>query len=225
MLHLYLKREGWTVNYKRVERLYREERLSLRRKRRRKLRATLRVVFPKPSRLNECWSVDFMSDGLMDGRALRVLTTVDELSTEALLAEPFFSIPATRVTQELDRAARRRGYYPERIRSDNGPEFTSAHFQTWCLEHKIVHDLIEPGMPFQNPFCESFNGRCRDECLNAEVFVSLADAQRKLRRFREEYNSHRPKASLGGIPPREWAARHRDATIHNLRATIRSGSN
>ena len=223
MLHLYLKRKGWRVNYKRVERLYREERLSLRKKRKKKLRATLRVVHPKATRLNECWSIDFMSDALTDGRAIRVLTAVDETSTEGLLAEPRFSFPARHVTRALDEVARARGAYPKRIRSDNGPEFVSAHFQQWCVEHHVIHDPIEPGKPFQNPYCESFNGRLRAECLDAELFVSLADAQQKLRRFLGLYNHSRPKRSLGGIPPSEWAAALPNAHT-NTRSKARGGS-
>jgi putative transposase len=223
MLHLYLKREGWKVNYKRVERLYREERLSLRRKRGKKLRATLRVVFPKPTQLNECWSIDFMTDALMDGRAIRVLTSVDEASTEGLLAEPRYSFPAMELTKALERAALKRGSYPQRIRSDNGPEFTSSHFQNWCYEHGIVHDLIQPGKPYQNAFCESFNGRFRDECLDAEVFVSLDDARIKTKKFLHHYNTVRPKRSLGGIPPSERAAQMRAADT-NRRSKALGGS-
>ena len=222
MIYLRLRRAGWHVNHKRVERLYREDGLSLRRKRRKKLRSHLRLAMPKPTRVNERWSMDFISDALMSGRPLRCFVVVDDFSTEALAIEVDFSIPSPKVTKVLDGIAVKRGY-PKRIRTDNGPEFTSIHFHAWCQEHGISLEHIEPGKPFQNAFAESFNGRFRDECLDENIFVSLGDAQRKISAFRLEYNTQRPKNSLGGIPPREFALAHTSA-IDEPRTKLLAGS-
>jgi len=203
-IYLKLRMLGWEVNHKRVERIYREEKLSLRRKKKKKLPAMLRVSYGKPEKINESWAADFMSDALVSGRRIRFFNVVDEHSTEALAIDVGFCLPATKVTAILDEVAQRRGY-PKRIRSDNGPEFLSAHFQSWCESHGVRHSTIEPGKPYQNPICESFNGRFRDECLNLQLFISVSDARSKSATFKEDYNMERPKRALGGIPPSLFA--------------------
>lgn len=220
-----LRFEGHRVNHKRVERIYKQENLSLRRKRRKKQPAQLRLVYSRPEVLNECWAIDFVYDVLMNGRALRFLTAIDECSTEALAIEVGHSLPATRVTACLDRVAEVRGY-PKRLRTDNGPEFMSKHVQRWCLEHGIIHCPIDKGKPQQNCFNESFNGRFRDECLNEEIFVSVSHAQNVTAAFRDEYNNERPKGALGGMPPSLYAASLSTAAtaFNNNRTQLRSGS-
>lgn len=208
-IYLKLRMRGWKVNHKRVERIYREEKLSLRRKKKKKLPAMLRVSYGRPEKINESWAADFMSDALISGRKIRIFNVVDEFSTEALAIEVGFSLPATKVTAILDEVAAIRGY-PERIRTDNGPEFVSAHFQSWCEEHGVHHNPIEPGKPYQNPICESFNGRFRAECLDQHLFLSVTDARNKSDTFKDDYNNERPKRALGGIPPRLFAELNRE---------------
>ena len=174
-----LRREGRSVNPKRVHRLYREEGLALRRKTRRKLR---RAGTPSaaPQCVNQRWSMDFVSDGLASGRSFRSLTLVDEFTRECLAIEVDTSLGGARVRRVLERVAAERGR-PEAILSDNGPEFQSRAVEAWALEAKVRRDFIEPGKPVQNAFIESFNGRFREECLNTHWFTNLADAKARSR--------------------------------------------
>ena len=198
MLQRKLRQQGVKVNHKRTERIYREERLQLRRKRRR-TRAVDRISMPVSVWLDDCWSIDFMSDALTNHRALRFLTAVDDASRECLVLLAASSIPSDVVTEHLDRVATFRRY-PRHIRTDGGPEFQSAHFARWCKQHGIIHVTIEPGKPQQNAFIESFNGRVRDELLNEHIFLSINDANKKATRWKHEYNFERPHGSLG-VPP------------------------
>ena len=200
-----LRREGRSVNPKRVHRLYREEGLALGRKTRRKLR---RAGTPSaaPQRVNQRWSMDFVSDGLASGRSFRNLTLVDEFTRECLAIEVDTSLGGARVRRVLERVAAERGR-PEAILSDNGPEFQSQAVEAWALEAKVRRDFIEPGKPVQNAFIESFNGRFREECLNTHWFTNLADAQGKIAAWREDYNTERPHSLLGYQTPREFARR------------------
>lgn len=219
-IYLTLRLEGKRVNHKRVWRIYREEKLQLKRRKRRKVPAALRVIYPRPTQVNDCWSMDFVTDALMSGKPVRILTVVDDCSTEALIALPRNSLPAEAVTECLDGIARKRKY-PKRIRTDNGPEFWSKHFQSWCLEHNVRHQPIEKGKPYQNAFIESFNGRLREECLSQQLFLTVADAEEKLRNFVDEYNNHRPKRALGGMPPNSYA---KALATNHQETLIRSGS-
>ena len=198
-----LRREGRCVNPKRVLRLYREEGLALRRKTRRKLR---RAGTPSasPQRVNQRWSMDFVSDALASGRSFRNLTLVDDFTRECLAIEVDTSLGGARVRRVLERVVAERGG-PEAILSDNGPQFQSRAVEAWTLEAKVSHDFIEPGKPVQNAFIESFNGRFREECLNTHWFPHLADAQGKIAAWREDYNTQRPHSSLGYQTPREFA--------------------
>ena len=193
-----LRQEGWRVNHKRVERLYRLEGLQIRRKRRRK-HVTTRVPMPVAEAVNDCWSMDFMSDALTSGRALRFLTVLDDAPRECLDLHPDTSIPSAKVTERLDAIATFRGY-PRFVRTDGGPEFQSRHFAKWCAKHHVIHFTIQPGKPQQNAFIEAFNGRVRDEFLNENLFESVADAREKAPRWRHEYNVERPHGVLG-VPP------------------------
>jgi putative transposase len=205
MLYLVLRREGWLVNHKRVERLYREEGLSLRRRRRRKRLSHLRIVRQAPEAANQLWSMDFVSDTLAGGRRLRALTVLDEWSRESLAIEVDASLTGARVTRVLQRLRVIRGGLPPVIQTDNGPEFTSRALDRWAYECGVRIQFIEPGKPIQNAFIESFNGRLRDECLNEQVFVSLDDARRKIEAWRQDYNRVRPHSALGNRIPEEFA--------------------
>ncbi len=154
---------------------------------------------PAAQWVNDCWSIDFMSDALTSGWALRLLTVLDDASKECLDLYPDTSIPSERVTERLDAIGTFRGY-PRFIRTDGGPEFQSRHFALWCGKHKIVHVTIEPGKPQQNAFIEAFNGLVRSEFLNEHLFCSVTDARRKAVKWRQEYNFDRPHGVLG-VPP------------------------
>ena len=203
-LQVLLERRGWTVNHKRLYRLYRQENLAVRRLRRKRL---IRPAVPiaQFQRANEEWSMDFVMDGLATGRAVRVLTIVDSFTRECLAIEVDSCLSSRRVTRALEWIIQQRGV-PGRLRCDNGPEFTSRHFLGWCEERRIPLLHIQPGRPMQNGRVESFNGRLRDECLNANWFQSIGHAKQQIERWREEYNRERPHSSLGYLTPAEFAA-------------------
>jgi len=192
-----LRQQGLQVNHKCVYRIYREEKLGLRRKRRRKTPEHLRVVIPVPEAPNICWSMDFVSDALIDGRAIRILTVIDDATRECVGLVAGHSFTGLRLAETLDRLATHRGTYPQYLRCDNGPEMRSAAISQWALTNQVRMVFIEPGKPFRNGFSESFNGTLRVECLNQELFISVPAAQRKLDAYRQEYNEERPHSSLG----------------------------
>jgi putative transposase len=204
-LQALLERRGWRVNHKRLYRLYRKENLAVRRlKRKRLIRPAVPIA--QLSRRNQEWAIDFVADGLATGRAVRAFTMVDSYTRECLAIEVDSCLSSQRVTRVLEWVIDQRGA-PETLRCDNGPEFTSGHFLSWCEEHKVPVIHIAPGKPMQNGHVESFNGRFRDECLNANWFATLQDAKEKIERWREEYNGERPHSSLGYRTPMEFAAR------------------
>ena len=206
-LHVLLRREGLVINHKRTERVYREEKLSLRLKKRNKRPSHLRVVQPEPSSANEQWGMDFMSDTLMNGRRLRVLTIVDLWNRVSPALEVDFSLPGQRVVRVLERL-RLQGRKPRLLRVDNGPEFTGKALDAWAHEHGVSLEFIRPGKPSDNGHIESFNGKLRDECLNQTAFVSLADARDSLERWRRDYNRERPHSSLNWMTPEEYGKMH-----------------
>jgi putative transposase len=198
-----LSRRGWSVDPKRIHRLYREEGLAVRRLRRK------RIVRPIPAaaRLtapNQEWALDFVHDSVANGRSIRALTLLDGFTRECPAIEVGTGISSKRVARVLDRVIELRGR-PTALRCDNGSEFTSRHFLGWCEEKGIQLVHIQPGRPMQNGHVESFNGRFRDECLNANWFQNLADAKRKIENWRTDYNSDRPHSSLGYRTPTEYA--------------------
>jgi len=205
-LYVLLRREGWVVNHKRVLRLYREESLAVRTKRRRKLAARLRVMPPLVGRANEHWAIDFVSDQLESGARFRVLTAVDCFTRECLCLHASFRLLAPDVTAALDQVIRERGR-PKTITLDNGTEFTSSHFDAWACRGGVQLDFIAPGKPVQNAHIESFNGRLRDECLNQSWFASLDDARLTLSAWRDDYNKTRLHSSLGDVAPEVFEAR------------------
>jgi putative transposase len=202
-LHLLLKREGLVINHKRTERIYRKEDLSLRKRRKRRRLSLPRAPMPAASRVNEVWSIDFLSDALANGRRFRILALVDDFTrvSPGILVHP--SIPARKVTMFLDQICSISGY-PERIRVDNGPEFTSAVFHQWAEMKTITVEHIRPGKPSDNAFAESFIGKLRDECLNEHWFLNLAHAQQEIEAWRETYNTERPHSSLNNLTPYEF---------------------
>jgi putative transposase len=200
-----LQREGWLVNHKRVHRIYREEELMVRTKRRKRRTAEVRVKLLPATQVGERWSIDFVSDQLADGRRFRVLTAVDHVSRECVCLMAAQSIPSQAVTEALDEAMDIYGQ-PEAITMDNGTEFACNHFDQWAYRRGIQLDFITPGRPVENGIIESFNGKLRDECLNVHWFESLADARVEIETWRQEYNQMRPHSSLGNRAPAEYIA-------------------
>jgi putative transposase len=186
-----------------VYRVYREENLIVRTKRRRKLAAQTRTQPALPQSPRERWAIDFVSDGLADGRKFRVLTVIDLFSRECMGLFAAVSFDSEATTLALDRAIGR-GKPPSMITCDNGTEFTARVFDAWAHQRGIRIDFIRPGRPVENGFCESFNGRLRDECLNQHWFLSLDEARASLERWRREYNEARPHSSLGNLTPTEY---------------------
>ena len=196
-------REGWQVGIGRVHRLCRQEGLAVPRQKRQRLRGVA-PVNPLLTRPNQEWALDFVSDSLSSGRALRALTIVDSYTRVCPAIEVGTGMSSRQVTRTLDRIIERYGA-PASLRCDNGPEFTSRHFLAWCADRKIIVVHIQPGKPMQNGHVESFNGRLRDECLNTTVFMNLADARNKIEQWRQEYNAERPHSSLAYRTPDDFA--------------------
>ena len=192
------------MNAKRVYRLYREEGLQVRTTKRAKRAAHARVPLTGASRPNQRWSMDFVSDRFADGRWFRILTVVDQYTRECLCAYADRSQTGEKVVEQMKHLVAVRGV-PESITTDNGSEFAGQAMEVWAYQTGVKLDFIRPGRPVQNGYIESFNGRLRDECLNGEVFFSLADAREKLERWRRDYNHHRPHSALDDRTPEEFA--------------------
>ena len=202
-IHIMLQRQGIEMSQKKLRRLYREERLQVRRRGGRKRALGSRRPMILPTSPNERWSLDFVSDAFTDGRRFRVLAVVDDCTRECLGLVADTSLSGARVVRELDAIMAQRGK-PHTIVSDNGTEFTSMAVLKWCQESAVEWHYIAPGKPTQNAFVESFNGRFRDECLNETLFASLVDARIEINKWRNDYNHHRPHSALGNIPPAEF---------------------
>ena len=217
MIHLKLRQEGEKMNYKRVERLYREAQLQVRRRKRKKVPVGERQPLARPTGANEVWSMDFVFDRTADGRVLKCLTIVDDATHEAVAIETERAISGHGVVRVLERLALSRGL-PKIIRTDNGKEFCGKAMVMWAHGRGVLLRLIEPGKPNQNAYVESFNGRLRDECLNEHWFTHLLHARTVIEVWRREYNEERPKKALGGLTPAAYAKQLVDKT-----ATIKSG--
>lgn len=202
-IHLLLRREGLMVNHKKTERIYREEGLSLRKRKRKKTAAMARVILPAAARPNERWSMDFVTDSIVTGRRFRALVIVDAYSRECPAIEVDTSLGGRRVVSVLDRLAETRGL-PEVITIDNGPEFAGKALDEWAYRKGVKLNFIRPGKPIENAYAESFIGRLRDECLNENWFINLKDARNIIESWRIDYNEGRPHSSLGGLTPREY---------------------
>ena len=204
-LTILLCRDGFHVNHKRVYRIYKEHDLTVRRKRRKQASKASRKALPVSTRLNDCWSMDFLSDSMSDGRSLRVFAAIDDHSRLCVAMDFDVTMSAPRVTRLLDLAIETYGR-PKIIRTDNGPEFTSKAFDAWAYARGIEHHFIRPGKPVENAFAESFNSRIRDEFLNQHCFFSVVHARNLGADWREDYNAVRPHTSLGGLAPEQFLA-------------------
>lgn len=207
-IHDLLRRQFPGVYYKRVYRLYSQAQLAVRKRKKVRRAASERVPLTVASRVNEVWSMDFVSDSLANGRRIKCLTVADDFTHECVDIAVDYGISGQYMTRLLDRAAIFRGY-PAAVRIDNGPEFTSRAFIAWAQAHDVRHILIQPGRPMQNGYIESFNGKFRDECLNEHWFETLMQARSEIATWRQDYNEVRPHSSLGRMPPAEFAQRHR----------------
>lgn len=199
MFHL-LRSQGHLWNHKRVYRVYVMIGLNIRRRRKRRLPARVKMPHVIPIRSNITWSIDFMHDSLINGRPFRTLNVIDDHSREALMIIIDTSLSARRVTRELERLLEWRGK-PEVIRVDNGPEFTSMVFESWARKHCIKLCFIQPGKPTQNTLIERFNGTYRREVLNAHLFTDLNQVRDQTQQWIWDYNNIRPHESLGNKPP------------------------
>ena len=203
-IHVMLERQGIVMNQKKLRRLYKEEKLQVRKRGGRKRALGTRKPMLVPDGVNQRWSLDFVSDSFTDGRRFRVLAVVDDYSRECLALVVDTSLSGLRVTRELTELIKQRGR-PSTIVSDNGTELTSMAVLKWCQETGIEWHYIQPGKPMQNAFVESFNGSFRDECLNETLFTSLDEARTTIKEWKDDYNQKRPHSSLGNLTPNEYA--------------------
>jgi len=211
MIYLKLRQQGEVANHKRIERLYAQEKLQLRRRKRKKVPISDRQPLVRPTTANEVWSMDFVFDRIAGGRALKILTIVDDATHESVAVIPEHAIGGQRLVRILMRLQLERGL-PQIIRTDNGKEFIGKAMLNWSYEHDIALRQIEPGKSNQNAYIESFNGRLRDECLNEHWFTSLEHARTIIEIWHREYNEERPKKGLGGLTPAEYAVQLRKNT-------------
>jgi putative transposase len=219
-LHILLTREGIIMNHKKFRRLYREERLQVRRRGGRKRALGTRVPMTLPQGPNHRWSLDFLSDAFADGRRFRILAIVDDFTRECLALVPDTSLPGLRVVRELNTLTASRGR-PLMCVSDNGTELTGMAILRWSQEARVEWHYIAPGKPQQNAFIESFNGRLRDELLNETLFTSLSHVREALAIWMEDYNTVRPHSSLGNLTPAAYAefsvpGMQRDGTLRYI---------
>jgi len=204
MIYLKLRQSGEIVNHKRVERLYAEEKLQIKRRRRKKVPMAARQPLLRPTAANKVWSMDFIFDRVASGRSLKCLGIVDDGTHEAVTIHPEHALGGGHLVRILNRICHGRGY-PRIIRTDNGKEFTGKAMLNWAHDHGVTLRLIEPGKPNQNAYIESFNGRLRDECLNEHWFRNIHHARELIEAWRNEYNTERPKKGLGGLTPSQYA--------------------
>lgn len=213
-IHVLLRREGWVINHKKVHRIYCEEGLNLRRKRpRRHVAGAHREERLMASTLNECWSMDFVSDNLFNGRRIRALTIVDNFSRECMAIHVGPTIRGEEVVNVLEELRVLDNRLPKSIRIDNGPEFISKILDKWAYQNNVTLDFSRPGKPTDNAFIESFNGSFRDECLNSHWFLSLEDAKRKIEEWRQDYNDFRPHSSLNNLTPNQFRQKISDVNF------------
>ena len=204
MIYLKLRQEGLVVNHKRVDRLYAEAALQVKRRKRKKIPVSERQALMRPEQADQVWSMDFVFDRSADGRVIKCLTIVDDATHESVAIVPERAIGGAVLTRIMNQLCEERGY-PQVIRTDNGKEFCGKAMLGWCHDHGVKLRLIEPGKPNQNAYIESFNGRFRDECLNENWFMNLHHARILIEAWRREYNEERPKKALGGLTPAAYA--------------------
>jgi putative transposase len=206
-IQVLLRREGWSVNHKRTYRLYREQGLMVRKRKRKRIGLAERLVMPAPQRPNQSWSMDYVADALIDGRKLRVLAIVDDYSRECLALEVDTSLPGSRVVAVLERLADIRGL-PGSITVDHGPEFEGRLLDAWAYRRGVRLAFIRPGKPIDNCYIESFNGKFRDECLNEHWFITMQHARSTIEAWRIEYNTERTHSSVDDLTPEEFMNAH-----------------
>ena len=206
-IHVLLRREGWSVNHKRTYRLYREQGLMVRKRKRKRIGLAERLVLPAAQAPDQSWSMDYVADGLIDGRKLRALTIVDDFTRECLAIEVDTSLPGSRVVAVLERLRDLRGL-PASITVDHGPEFEGQVLDAWAYKRGVRLAFIRPGKPVDNCYIESFNGRFRDECLNEHWFITMAHARSTIETWRIEYNTERTHSSLDDLTPEEFKEAH-----------------
>jgi putative transposase len=200
----WIRKQGYGWNHKRIYRVYCELGLNIRLRPKKRLPSRNPEPLAQPEAPNVCWSLDFMADSLENGRAFRVLNVIDDFNREALCSEVDFSIPSERVIRVLDNLAAYRGY-PQRLRSDNGPEFISQALELWAEMHEVTLDFIEPGKPAQNGYVERFNRTYREDILDAYLFRSIEEVRLLSEDWHIRYNTERPHDSLQDMTPREYA--------------------
>jgi putative transposase len=198
----YLHRAGYAWNHKRVYRVYKDLKLNIRRKHKRRLPARVKHPIEQTTAINQCWSIDFMQDSLLTGRKFRTFNVMDDYNREALAVEIDTSLPSLRVIRTLEQIIDQRGK-PQKIRMDNGPEFISKEFELWCNMHGIGLQYIQPGRPMQNGLIERFNGTYRRDILDAYVFDELSQVQQLTEEWLKDYNYNRPHESLDNKTPHE----------------------
>lgn len=211
---LWNKGYGW--NHKRIYRVYKDMNLNIRRRAKKRLPDRVKQPLAVPASPNQVWSIDFMSDSLIDGRKFRLLNILEDFNRESLAIEVDTSLPSLRVIRVLERLIQQRGK-PANIRSDNGPEFISHLLQQWCNDHCITLQYIQPGRPTQNAYIERKNGSIRRELLNAYLFYSLAEVRIMTEEWRVDYNTERPHKSLGYLSPLRYAEKHNQSSLNEAK--------
>lgn len=199
--------KGYSWNHKKIYRIYTSMKLNIRRRAKKRLPERVKQPLTVPDAPNQVWSIDFMSDGLSDGRKYRLLNIIDDFNRESLVIEVDTSLPARRVIRALERIIAKRGK-PANIRTDNGPEFISHLLQQWCEDNRITLQYIQPGKPTQNAYIERKNGSIRRELLNAYIFHRLSEVREMCEIWRQDYNTERPHKSLGYLSPVVFAQKN-----------------
>ena len=204
MIHLKLRQKGILINHKRTARIYRENGLQLKaRKRRRKIASEERVPVDLPAEPLKLWAMDFINDSVGSSRKLKVLTVIDPVTNKSPIVYPAYSITGNHLSEILEEACETHGY-PKIIQCDNGPEFRGQEFDRWCFNHGIKISYSRPGKPVDNCHVESFNGTFRNECLNSNYFENLKSAKKIIEDWRVEYNEERPQKRLKGMTPSQY---------------------
>lgn len=211
---LWNKGYGW--NHKRIYRVYTDMKLNIRRRAKKRLPDRIKQPLAVPASPNQVWSIDFMSDSLIDGRKFRLLNILEDFNRESLAIEVDTSLPSLRVIRVLERLIHQRGK-PANLRTDNGPEFISHLLQQWCDDHGITLQYIQPGRPMQNAYIERKNGSIRRELLNAYLFYSLAEVRTMTEEWRVDYNTERPHKSLGYLSPLRYAEKQNQGSLNEAK--------
>lgn len=209
-----IRAEGLPWNRKRVLRIYRMMKLKMRRKRKKRLPSRIKESLVLPQAMNETWSMDFMCDTLESGRRFRILNVIDDYNREALIVRPQSIFPAEHVVNALNDLVFYRGK-PGQIRVDNGPEFVSQAFMSWCNENDIKIKFIQPGKPVQNAFIERFNRLYREDVLDAYIFSDIEQVKIISEKWQEDYNENHPHGSLKGMSPRQYVRLNQEGFYDN----------